>query len=165
MTKTKGLTAHITPTALNLITTTSHQSSYGLETGGILLGRPHKSTLEIRWAGDPGPNAIRQPQYFLRDLEHAQGLADQAWQIDGSQWIGEWHTHPYGPVEPSITDVRTYKQLLQDQELGFDGFMSLIVTPTNLGHAVNAWHIDATGMVRVQLILSDLPGRLGRRLI
>jgi integrative and conjugative element protein (TIGR02256 family) len=71
-----------------------------LKTGGILLGYEQEGLIVTR-AGGPGPNAVRKPQFFLRDLEHALRLADEAWQEDGSLWIGDWHTHPHGPIHPS----------------------------------------------------------------
>jgi len=104
-------------------------SADGTETGGILLGHDRGEALVVTVAGDPGPNSQRTPSRFQRDLAHAQALADQAHDRDGSVWIGEWHTHPRGPVEPSELDCRTYASHLADASLGFDRFLSLIVLP------------------------------------
>ncbi|MCB8046019.1 Mov34/MPN/PAD-1 family protein [Microbacterium oxydans] len=46
--------------------------------------------------------------------------ADYAWHVDGSQWVGEWHTHPTGPMTPSDRDLASYYAHLSDAELGFD---------------------------------------------
>jgi hypothetical protein len=54
------------------------RSRDGYEIGGILVGRLHNGGMtEIRHAGNPGPVAVRQPTFFLRDLDHAQRLAEK----------------------------------------------------------------------------------------
>jgi integrative and conjugative element protein (TIGR02256 family) len=104
-------------------------SADGRETGGILLGHDDGVVITLTVAGDPGPLAARRADGFLRDLQHAQDLADEAYDRDGSVWVGEWHTHPTGPSTPSTRDVSTYAQLLADQDLLFDRVVSLIITP------------------------------------
>jgi integrative and conjugative element protein (TIGR02256 family) len=100
----------------------------GVETGGILLGGTLPDlTVEIRHAGGPGPAAVQSPTFFLRDLRHAQDLADTAFHQDGSVWKGEWHTHPTSPPAPSQQDLDTYTTLLADDELDFDEVISIIV--------------------------------------
>ena len=49
----------------------------GRETGGILLGTDHGLAwpVIVRHCGDPGPDAIRRPAYFRRDLSHAAAVA------------------------------------------------------------------------------------------
>ncbi len=105
-------------------------SSDGTETGGILLGHDRGGgAIDVTVAGGPGPHALRTTNRFTRDLAHAEGLADAAYDRDGSVWIGEWHTHPKGPPEPSEVDLRTYLSHLNDSRLGFDRFLSLIALP------------------------------------
>jgi integrative and conjugative element protein (TIGR02256 family) len=115
--------------ALSVISTEATASADGLETGGILLGHDDGSTMHVTVAGDPGPDAVREKRRFLRDLAHAQTLADDAYERDASVWIGEWHTHPDGPPEPSDVDLTTYAKHLADGRLGFDRFLSVIVLP------------------------------------
>lgn len=106
-------------------------SEDGLETGGILLGRgpsPY-GLLDVLDAGDPGLNAVRQADSFLRDLAHAQQLADAAWTRSRATWIGEWHTHPKTGPDPSPRDLVTYAELLTQPGLDFAVFISIIVTP------------------------------------
>jgi integrative and conjugative element protein (TIGR02256 family) len=109
----------------------AHESSDGLETGGILLGRgpDEHGVIRIESAGDRGPNAERRVDYFLRDLEHAKVLAAMAWERSRAIWVGEWHTHPKGPPEPSSSDLATYHGLLSRAELQFESFVSIILTP------------------------------------
>lgn len=106
-------------------------SADGAETGGILFGRGPDATgvIVVEGAGDPGPRADRRADFFLRDLEHAQRLAAEAWERDKAIWVGEWHTHPKGPLQPSPRDLHTYVALMTDAALEFRAFVSIIVVP------------------------------------
>jgi integrative and conjugative element protein (TIGR02256 family) len=108
-----GNAIDIAPEARSAIMRLSPESADGSETGGILLGRGPDAdgVVRVEIAGEPGPRAERRPDFFLRDLEHARGLAARAWQETGAVWIGEWHTHPMGGARPSATDLGTYARL------------------------------------------------------
>jgi integrative and conjugative element protein (TIGR02256 family) len=107
------------------------ESADGRETGGILLGRgpAPDGVIVVEQAGDPGPEAVRRPDFFLRDRGHAQNLADAAWADRQAVWVGDWHTHPMGGPSPSQRDLRTYAGLLAAAELAFEIFVSIIVVP------------------------------------
>jgi integrative and conjugative element protein (TIGR02256 family) len=120
----------LTSEAFATICTEAVVSADGRETGGILLGfdsdeRGEALALE---AGGPGPNPERRPDFFQRDLAHAQKLADEAYGRRCARWIGEWHTHPRGFLTPSRKDLRTYRDFLRDRELRFTSFLALIVS-------------------------------------
>jgi integrative and conjugative element protein (TIGR02256 family) len=115
--------------AHDVIAIEARSSVDGLETGGILLGHDRGSEMHVTIAGDAGPAARRERHRFLRDLDHARALADEAYDDHGGVWIGEWHTHPKGPPTPSAVDLRTYATHLADPTLGFERFLSLIVLP------------------------------------
>jgi integrative and conjugative element protein (TIGR02256 family) len=119
------------PSARAAVLAEAGASADGRETGGILLGHSARGRDPIRVsrAGDPGPRAERHPDRFLRDLEHAQRLADEAWRLERAVWIGEWHTHPHGDPRPSARDLETYARFLGESELGFDMVVAAIVTP------------------------------------
>lgn len=117
----------VSKVALRDIAKEAARSLDGLETGGILLGVDTGERLELRHAGGPGPGARRGKRYFLRDLAHAQRLAEAVWALDGSQWIGEWHTHPSGTPQPSRLDMDSYRRHLRDPDLNLDRFVSMIV--------------------------------------
>jgi integrative and conjugative element protein (TIGR02256 family) len=124
-------TVSILPAAESRIRQLAAESDDGRETGGILIGRgpDADNVITVERAGDPGPKAERRPEYFLRDLAHAQELAATAWQEDEGVWVGEWHTHPTGAATPSARDLTTYAGLLADPELAFGTFVSIIVVP------------------------------------
>lgn len=143
----------ITEGALAAMAAEAARSLDGLETGGILLGTETSDGLVIRHAGDAGPRARRGKGAFHRDLDHARRLANKAWQEDGSQWIGEWHTHPDGGHTPSEVDFQSYLRHLNDPELQFDHFLAVIVGfETGAGVVAVTWIIEKNQMRRVMLV-------------
>jgi integrative and conjugative element protein (TIGR02256 family) len=121
----------MTPSAVQVIAHEAQVSADGNETGGILLGAVTRDALIVRHAGSPGPNATRRPDFFQRDLEHAQRLGDQMFDADRSIWIGDWHTHLRAPPAPSTRDLATYQQLLADPELDFQQFVAVILAASD----------------------------------
>ncbi len=115
--------------ALDVMLGVALESIDGLETGGILLGHDEDGLPEITVAGRPGPAAVRTTNRFRRDLSYAQQLSDDAFEADGSVWLGEWHTHPNGPAMPSELDLQSYAKMLGDSELAFSQFLCFIVVP------------------------------------
>jgi integrative and conjugative element protein (TIGR02256 family) len=121
----------MTPSAVQVIAHEAHVSADGNETGGILLGAVTRDAVIVRHAGGPGPNATRRPDFFQRDLDHAQRLGDQVFDADRSIWIGDWHTHLCAPPAPSTRDLATYQQLLADPELDFQQFVAVILAASD----------------------------------
>ncbi|MGH3874695.1 MAG: Mov34/MPN/PAD-1 family protein [Pseudonocardiaceae bacterium] len=133
----------LAPSAAMTIRDEALRSVDGNETGGLLLGQVDTdATAWVRSAGDPGPAAVHRPAFFLRDLHHAQRLAAEAFARDGSESIGEWHTHPDATPTPSARDRHTYLRFLTDPQLCFDAFVALIiVAPAGVWHQpeAHAW--------------------------
>lgn len=132
--------------AVRSIALEAQASRIGIETGGILLGHDDGATMTVTVAGGPGTEALRAARRFKRDQAHAQRLADDTYEVDGSVWIGEWHTHPRGPVDPSDVDLNTYFSHIADESLGFERFLSLIVLPCSKHGwehvTIVAWVVD-----------------------
>jgi integrative and conjugative element protein (TIGR02256 family) len=153
----------LTRHAYDQLVTESRLAADGKETGGILLGRDlgMGSGFVICHSGDPGPSAVRGPMYFQRDLEHARLLAEQAAELDGSVWIGEWHTHLLQMPVPSAADLMTYRALLLDPEIFFPRILSLIVLSGQdgswLSSRIFAWSISANSMRPLPLRLENSP--------
>ena len=144
----------LTRPAFETIQQTCRAAHDGYETGGILLGHQHDDRrLVVTTAGDPGPQAVRQRASFRRDQAHAQALADAAWSHDRSVWLGDWHTHPRGPVQPSPVDLRTYLALMRDPELGFSTFLALIVLPGTSQPSLFPWVITESEGVCLPLMV------------
>lgn len=152
----------IPPGVANVIVREAPASLDGRETGGILLGHDLGDQIQVTVAGGPGPNADRRADGFLRDLEYSRQLADRAYETDASVWIGEWHTHPTGPTNPSPRDIKTYLELFANQDLNFKRIVSLIVVPCST-HGwtetiVIPWLVtpeDATS--QTILVFNDMP--------
>lgn len=101
----------------------------GNETGGALFGRGSSDLVVVNHAVGPGPKALREPHRFARDLDYTFTAALDLYRTDGSEWVGEWHTHPSGVLTPSSIDLATYRAHLSDDELAFEFFVSVIVGP------------------------------------
>ncbi|MGW6489329.1 Mov34/MPN/PAD-1 family protein [Streptomyces sp. NPDC055056] len=151
MTQRPVATLNLTAPAVRVITTELFTADHTTETGGILLGHHAHDTVTVHHAGTPGPAAVRTPTYFLRDLAHAQALADRAFAADGSIWVGEWHTHPTGKPVPSARDTATYRQLLGDPELGFHSVVAIILARHENCWVGAAWAARHDGIMPVEL--------------
>ena len=84
------------------------------ETGGILLGRWVESQRAIvtQMIG-PGPRAKHcrasyEPDYEFQESEIAKAHASADL---GCEYLGDWHSHPRGPLSPSGTDVRVLQKI------------------------------------------------------
>jgi integrative and conjugative element protein (TIGR02256 family) len=143
--------------ALVAILAEAQASADGRETGGILAGFEIDTGLVVNAAGPPGENAIRRRDFFLRDLETAEQLLVREFDDHGAVWIGDWHTHTIGDGRPSSTDATSYMRLLNDPELQFSTFLSLIVTSRSgrfTDIEITPWLAATRGIRRGQIELS-----------
>ncbi|MGO9762977.1 MAG: Mov34/MPN/PAD-1 family protein [Solirubrobacteraceae bacterium] len=145
-------TADIPDPLLTRIGRLAGASADGRETGGILLGHDPSTEgiIRVTHAGDAGPAAERRVDFFLRDLQHSRRLAARAWLTDGSDWVGEWHTHPAGGARPSTRDLDTYRRILASTP-AFEVFLSVIITP---GTRDDEWRQPQLHLWVVQLAAS-----------
>jgi len=143
-------------TALISILSEAQASRDGRETGGLLIGFETEAGVLITEAGKPGPEAVRRRDVFLRDLGFAERLLQNAHSSTRAVWVGDWHTHTIGSDRPSFTDAQSYTTLLNDEELGFDHFVALIVTSRS-GSFCDArlapWTASRQGLQRAHLML------------
>lgn len=133
------MTFAISRGALETIVSTIRVSDDSLETGGALFGLD--ATDAVEHATTPGPAAIHRDRFFSRDLAHTESEASRLYRLDGSQWIGEWHTHPSMRLVPSELDVSTYARHLRDPELRFSRFLALICS-TSDPVRIAAWSVQ-----------------------
>jgi integrative and conjugative element protein (TIGR02256 family) len=135
--------------AFDFIRDEAVRSRDGKETGGILVGVDDGETVEIRCAGGPGPRAIRRADLISRETAFAQEVVDREWKRDGSDWIGEWHTHTVGRPLPSKLDRRTYEGIVTAADLEFQRFFSLILRANDESWEdldIVLWEIDRQGI-------------------
>jgi integrative and conjugative element protein (TIGR02256 family) len=81
------------------------------EAGGILLGSYRGRDMEVTGMTWPGPSDQRNMFSFTRVDPTHQHASDNAWRESTGTvtYVGEWHTHPYGGVRPSSTDLRSWR--------------------------------------------------------
>lgn len=86
------------------------------EDGGILIGSYRGPHLEISSFTRSGPGDERRRYSFVRQDAAHQTTATKAWQESGKTitFVGEWHTHPHGPPEPSWIDTGGWFELARN---------------------------------------------------
>ena len=128
-------------------------SSDGKETGGILLGFDGRGGhCWVTGAAGPGSRAIRSATRFVRDLDHSEAAAEAAFALDGSLWLGDWHTHPGGPPALSSVDLRSYRRVLAASDMG--RFLAILALPGRSGWKEPALHgftVRATQVENVEI--------------
>lgn len=79
-----------------------------IETGGMLMGSIDEATQTVfidKVAG-PSPDSYLSAAYFDHGTEGTQEIVTEQRRITANRvgFVGMWHTHPYGPSSPSLTD-------------------------------------------------------------
>lgn len=144
----------ISPECGHAIAQYARRSDDGLETGGALFGVDRADgVLELRHATDAGPNAVRRRDYFLRDLAYTEREADRLFALDGSEWVGEWHTHLGAALIPSVLDMTTYQRHLVDSELGFSRFAAVIVGTDQRWGSGMLWDVQQSFAIGWEIVL------------
>jgi hypothetical protein len=101
--------------------------SPSLETGGILIGHSDASGwIRVTHASGPGPRAVHQPTYFLRDTEYCAAILADCYEKFGVDYIGEWHSHVGRLNQPSTGDLLTLNGIMRDPDYNFDVFAMVI---------------------------------------
>lgn len=107
------------------------------ETGGVLIGTANYKTKTIHIVDIvPAPADSKANHVcFFRGIEGLPGNIEQINNLSGNQlgYIGEWHSHPFGPNAMSQTDAKTVKKFKTDFEALLNPLpvVLIIVTPTN----------------------------------
>lgn len=83
-----------------------------METGGLLLGRADDDLMVVTHVVGPGPQALHQRHRFEPDTDwQANGVA-RIWAAHpGTEYLGDWHTHPGGKPRPSTLDRETLEEI------------------------------------------------------
>lgn len=136
MIKAKNITINIPNSVLNSIYKECDKYNVD-ETGGRLIGfyKQDKKKLEINVAGEigPGPNAQRNPTYFLQDgafqEEVFRSVEEKYLNIEH---LGNWHTHHVNGY-PTLSggDLTTYIKTVNHSNHNTDFFYALLVVSKN----------------------------------
>jgi integrative and conjugative element protein (TIGR02256 family) len=98
-----------------------------VETGGILMGRFESAdTIHVTHASGPGPNAVHEPAFFLRDTAYCADVLREHYERFGADYVGEWHTHVDGLRVPSSGDLLTLAGIMHDPDYDFQYFAMLL---------------------------------------
>ena len=84
------------------------------ETGGILIGRysDDLSLAIVREATAPPSDSRRGRSWFVRGVNGLRELLGKKWRAkERIHYVGEWHFHPVGCVEPSGDDYKQMREI------------------------------------------------------
>ncbi len=108
-------------------------AAHPLETGGILIGYyncRHDTAVITEVAGPPA-DSVSRPTRFYRGVRGLQPVLDDYWS-KGEYYLGEWHCHPAGSPEPSLTDLRQMRSIATDASLQCPEPILLIVGSSSM---------------------------------
>lgn len=84
-----------------------------LETGGVLLGVTTPSDVWIEELIGPGPNAVHHETRFVPDHGYQEEAIADSYAASGRRlaYLGDWHSHPDGPLSLSSSDLQTLRNI------------------------------------------------------
>lgn len=85
----------------------------GKETGGIVVGQYTEDLrcAQILTASSAPRDSRSGPTWFYRGVRSLQRWLDGMWARKNQYYLGEWHFHPHGAPQPSLTDIRQMEQI------------------------------------------------------
>jgi len=88
------------------------------ETGGILIGRysENLTTALVTVATPPPIDSRKGFAWFTRGSFGLQALLARLWKHDRTQYLGEWHYHPFSAPQPSNLDKRSLAEVAKDSK-------------------------------------------------
>ena len=96
------------------------------ETGGILVGYKDAGQVTVTHATGSGPKADRSAHHFTKDTPYLQSvlvLLGHYYQID---YLGVWHKHPPSMPFPSVRDVLSAMEEVQDKDMMLEELLTPI---------------------------------------
>lgn len=83
------------------------------ESGGLLLGLRKTEALHIIKATEPQMWDRSSPTRFIRSpkVHRIRALKEWVQSAQTVDWIGEWHSHPVGTLNPSHMDYSNWKRI------------------------------------------------------
>ena len=112
-----GKVVEILPEVIAEISKWTQKESCDCESGGFILGYKHESTgnISLEFVTTPQDEDISSRERFiLRDKKHK--LIIEKYKEEKSYYMGLWHTHPQVIPNPSVIDIKDWKDtLLKDK--------------------------------------------------
>ncbi len=123
------------PTVILKEITSYLESHLPEEACGLLGGKDGTVTVHL-----PISNILHSESQFKMDPE-AQLRAFLYFEEQGLDLVAIYHSHPYGPVHPSATDLRDYR---------YPGVISVIVAKKGPEWSIQAYEIKDDDYTRIQ---------------
>jgi integrative and conjugative element protein (TIGR02256 family) len=112
-----ALTLWVPSVALDAMTAEADERAPN-ETGGVLLGywSSARDTAVVEHVVGPGPRALHRLTEFVPDHGHQASEIARLFRRERGNldYLGDWHTHPVGPLTLSWKDQFTLRRIAQD---------------------------------------------------
>jgi len=130
----------ILPSDIHLQLLAFCESSYPLETGGVIIGN---YSLDYKWANvtrvlGPQRYSRHNRSSFFRSNHNIKSILDKEWAL-GNYYLGEWHYHPDSTPAPSHVDINQMKVFAKNKQLNCSEPVLLII-----GGSMDHWSISAS---------------------
>lgn len=104
---------HISPAAMEVLSSYVQNNAQDPESGGLLLGTVHGEHLIVEQATAPTIWDTRLRTFFHRSVIGHAKLALERWRASKGtvRYLGEWHTHPEDHPIPSGLDRSEWRRL------------------------------------------------------
>ena len=112
--------------------------------------------LSVQRSGGTPTTFIRDPAVHRRFIRRFLERTGQ--QYDTFNYLGEWHSHPSFPVQPSTTDLRQMQALIEDRDQDANFLVLMIVKRTRNGTLEGSAHAFRRGVapIRVRLLADGM---------
>lgn len=109
------------------------------EYGGIVLGRvTDNGEVYLDIASEPSMFDISRTLSFLRKMSPAQRIVNRIWRQSNGKinYLGEWHTHPFGSNTPSQGDIDMITKAYKNSSVNF-GFVVMVIIDISLKFSIS----------------------------
>jgi hypothetical protein len=104
--------------------------------------------LSVQRTGGGLASFVRDPSTHRRFIRHF--LARTGHRYDQFNYLGEWHSHPSFPVDPSIMDLRQMQSLIEDRGQQAHFLVLLVMKLGRRGNLEGSAHAFRRGQLPVR---------------
>lgn len=116
------------------------------ETGGVLMGYwsvTPRAVVVVAIIG-PGPDAVHRSRSFTPDHAFQEEEIERIYLDSGRRvtYLGDWHTHPKGIAELSVTDRLTQLRIGRHRKARAETAVMAILAGGNPSWTLRLWHLQ-----------------------